>query len=122
MFHSTNELSFILKPAGRKGVGVFVTHGVAKDVLLELFFDEKPPRLFPWMTLEDDKALREYALRYGVETEEGVWCSPNFSDMAIGWYLNHSSKPNAHHDADSNYFASRDIKAGEEITIDYRKL
>ena len=45
----------------------------------------------------------------------------SFGHMHVGWYLNHSDEPNAHH-ARFRYFASRDIDADEEITIDYRDL
>jgi SET domain-containing protein len=45
----------------------------------------------------------------------------SFSHMHVGWYLNHSDQPNAHHER-FKYFASRDIDANEEITIDYRDL
>jgi len=51
-----------------------------------------------------------------------VYMPANFGAMAVGWYLNHSDSPNAHHDAGYKYFASRDIAAGEEITINYYEL
>ncbi len=41
--------------------------------------------------------------------------------MEIGWYVNHSNTPNAHH-LNYKYYALRDIKAGEEIVIDYNTL
>ena len=39
----------------------------------------------------------------------------------VGWYLNHSFTPNAYQEQ-YQYFAARDIEAGEEITINYRTL
>ncbi len=42
--------------------------------------------------------------------------------MPIGWYLNHAKVPNASRDKSYRWYASRDIKAGEEITIDYNSL
>jgi SET domain-containing protein len=41
--------------------------------------------------------------------------------MEVGWFLNHSDKPNAYHE-NYEYYALRDIKEGEEITIDYNSL
>ena len=41
--------------------------------------------------------------------------------MSVIRYLNHSKTPNAYH-KNYNYYALRDIKAGEEITIDYNTL
>jgi SET domain-containing protein len=42
--------------------------------------------------------------------------------MSVGWYLNDSSSPNLAHDAEYNYFAARDIRAGEELLIRYDDL
>lgn len=50
----------------------------------------------------------------------GMWHSPrDFGNLEPVWLLNHSDIPNARRDG-PNYYASRDIAAGEEITIDYR--
>ena len=45
----------------------------------------------------------------------------DFGQMEIGWYINHSGTPNAHH-VDYKYFASCNIAEGSEITIDYNTL
>ncbi|MFW0837647.1 MAG: SET domain-containing protein-lysine N-methyltransferase [Candidatus Komeilibacteria bacterium] len=42
--------------------------------------------------------------------------------MHLGWYLNHSKTPTAYPDDDYKWYTVRDIKAGEEITIDYNLL
>jgi len=42
--------------------------------------------------------------------------------MEIGWHMNHSATPNAHRNTEYDFFALRDIRGGEEITIDYRAL
>jgi len=41
--------------------------------------------------------------------------------MEFGWFLNHSKKPNAYH-KNYEYYALNNIKAGEEITVDYNTL
>jgi hypothetical protein len=66
--------------------------------------------------------LAAFSRRFGLEYEEGCWVPPDFGCMEIGWYLNHSDTPNAYHDGSYEYFAGRNIAAGEEITIDYRTL
>ena len=48
-------------------------------------------------------------------------CPKDFGCMEIGWYLNHSKTPNAYH-RNYEYYALRDIKTGEEITVDYNTL
>ena len=53
---------------------------------------------------------------------EELVCPEDFGCMPAGWYLNHSSKGfNAVH-KNFDWFADRDILAGEEILIDYNAL
>ena len=61
-------------------------------------------------------------IQYCLDRGDTLICPKDFGCMEIGWYLNHSKTPNAYHDDDYNYYASNDIKAGEEITIDYNLL
>jgi len=46
-------------------------------------------------------------------------CPTNFNKLTLAWYLNHSNSPNV--DCNENYmfYANRDIKIGEELTVDY---
>jgi hypothetical protein len=119
-YAATGEFSFILKPSKLSGVGVFCTHGIARGTRLALFPDLKP-RYFSNARLERDPRLQAFCRVYGVEVEGGSVVAHSFSHMHVGWYLNHSDEPNAHHER-FKYFASRDIDANEEITIDYRDL
>ncbi len=52
---------------------------------------------------------------------KGIYdCPKSFDAMGQSWYLNHSDTPNCY--MDKNYehlYAIRNIKAGEELTIDY---
>ncbi len=48
-------------------------------------------------------------------------CPGDFGRMELGWYLNHSRQPNVFH-KNYHYYTSRDIKKGEELTIDYNSL
>ena len=43
----------------------------------------------------------------------------SFNDMTSAWYLNHSKHPNMAADGDYRFYALRDIKSGEELTVDY---
>jgi uncharacterized protein len=117
----TDEFSFILRPSPNDGVGVFCTHGIRKGSRLRLFpgpeqrciSDENP---------EKDTLQKRFCHWYGIKDKDGCHVPHDFGCMEIGWYLNHSGAPNAHHDEHYDYFASRDITAGEEITIDYHTL
>ena len=115
-YDTTDELSFVLKPSKLSGVGVFCTHGIAKGTRLALFPNLKP-RYVSNARLERDPRLRAFCQVYGVDVGGGSVVARSFSHMHVGWYLNHSDEPNAHHER-FRYFASRDIDANEEITID----
>ncbi len=117
----TDELSFLIRPSPRDGVGVFCTHGIRKGARLRLF-PGPGPRFVPHDTSAGEPLLAAFSRRFGLEYEEGCWVPPDFGCMEIGWYLNHSDTPNAYHDGSYEYFAGRNIAAGEEITIDYRTL
>ncbi|HEX5430176.1 MAG TPA: SET domain-containing protein [Patescibacteria group bacterium] len=119
MASETNEFSFLLKPA-KYGIGVFAVHDIAKGTQLRMFENEEG---LSAESLARDKAsvpdqFRGYCLDWG----DKLICPPDFSQMSIGWYLNHSQNPNAVRNADYKWFALQDIKAGEEITIDYNTL
>ncbi len=113
----TCELSFMLKVStvSGAGVGVFALHDIARGVWLELF-----PRGYTSRKLragELPEALRGYC----TVKPNGILAAPRrFNRMSIGWYLNHSSSPNAEWDDElGGYVAARDIAAGEELFIDY---
>jgi hypothetical protein len=119
-YDRTDEFSFILKPSGLSGIGVFCTHGIAKGTRLALF-PSLQHRYFSNEELRRDPRLKLFCQVYGVETGRGSVVARDFGHMQIGWYLNHSDQPNTHHER-FKYYASRDIEANEEITIDYRDL
>ena len=117
----TTELSFMLCPSPHDGVGVFCTHGIRKGTFLRLF-PGPDPRLVTTANMTGNQVLAVFSRHYGLETKEGCYVPHDFGYMEIGWYLNHSAEPNTFRDKDSRYFASQDIAAGEEITIDYETI
>ncbi len=112
-FHTkTDEYSFMLKPSPIQGIGVFTMHNIGKGTYLRLFPEPRSRRF---------KKVKMPFVKYCVR-KRGMYIAPlDFARMAVGWYLNNSTKPNAYH-RNYRYCALRDIKKGEEITIDYRKL
>lgn len=118
MMNETNEFSFLLKPSTipNSGVGVFAAHDISNGTKLALFDYEYKSRVMK----EED--LKEPFIHYCVAQEDGTWrCPRAFNRMEAGWYLNHSTEPNAINKSDA-YYATRDIKSGEEILIDYNNL
>lgn len=117
--NKTTEFSFILKPSDY-GVGVFATHDIARGTHLRLFGDEETFGLRSIIRPKKDVPVlfQEYCVDRGDE----LACPQDFGRMHVGWYLNHSSNPNTFRDDDFKWYASRDIKSGEEILIDYNSL
>ena len=46
-------------------------------------------------------------------------CPKNFNQLTPSWYLNDSKNPNVACDKNYNFYALRDIRKGEELTVDY---
>ncbi|MFO0825122.1 MAG: SET domain-containing protein [Gemmataceae bacterium] len=117
-------LYFRLKPSTipGAGVGVFATADIARGTVLTGLFASDDVQRLSWeefAALEVPAEVKEhFATRYEVE----CFVPRHFNRMSVGWYLNDSDSPNLAHDADYNYFALRDIKAGEELFIRYDDL
>lgn len=119
MENKTTEFSFILKPS-EHGVGVFANEDIKKNTHLRLFGDKEAIDLRSLIRKKKDvpSVFRGYCMDRG----DDLVCPADFGHMQIGWYLNHSTSPNTYPDNDYKWYASRDIKTGEEITIDYNSL
>lgn len=119
-----SEFSFMLKPSTFGGVGVFATHDIqAGTHLFSQNFEIRTMKV-----KEVPFALLQYCIYI---SDEQCLCPERFDRMEIGWYINHSSTPNiAKKSAVSRaeavrdikkrtIYAIQDIKAGDEILIDY---
>ncbi len=116
---STNEFSFILKPS-EHGVGVFATQDIKQGTHLRLFGDNEVVNL---KALEREKeSVPEFYQEHCLNRGDKLICPQDFGHMHIGWYLNHSNNYNAIPDEVYEWYASRDIKSGEEILVDYNTL
>ena len=116
---STGEFSFMLKPS-MHGVGVFAVHDIKKGAHLRLFGDGETIDLRS--IARPTEKVPEVFKEYCVDSGDTLICPQDFGHMHIGWYLNHSKNPNAMRDKDYKWYAFTDIKAGEEISIDYNLL
>jgi SET domain-containing protein len=114
-----NEFSFILGPSSiiDAGIGVFATRDIATGSRLDLF----PPGYISRRRHESEIDLQ--FIKYCDAEEDGYWRTPDdFSRMEVGWYLNHSFEPNATCKEADEFYALRDIAAGDEVLIDYNEL
>ena len=111
---------FVLRPSPIQGVGVFTTRDIAEGEHLRLW-QEEDWRFVPDAAAARDPEMVELGETYCVRDEGGFWCPADFHRMSIGWYMNHSDRPNVRTSRELNYhyYAARDIAAGEEIVCDY---
>lgn len=110
-----SEFSFILKPSPIGGIGVFATHDIPSGK--RIFSGEFTRRKMKTKDLPLE--FRKYVIFIN---DEECFCPERFDRMEIGWYINHSDTPNITEISDKHLVALRDIKAGEEILLDYNEL
>lgn len=114
MNNQTSEFSFILKPS-KYGIGVFAAHDINEGTYLKMFGNEEV------RIIERDE-IPETFHGYCIGNGNKLTCPMDFSAMHVGWYMNHSKDNfNAKHQ-NFKWYASRNIKEGEEILIDYNSL
>jgi len=119
MQNKTTEFSFILRSSNH-GVGVFAIQDIKEKTYLRLFGNE-PEIRDGGSNIRKKEDVPEILQQYCIFRKDYLICPRDFGHMSFGWYINHSKTPNAYHH-NYLYYALRDIKAGEEITIDYNSL
>lgn len=125
------ELSFntrvMLRPSPIEGVGVFAVCDIPKGCR-DIFSAPDPGDEWISITKEELAVLPPHA-RFLVENyclyDETHYFVPGhgFKKMDLALFINHSDEPNILSIDDGYYFeATRDIKAGEELVIDYGSI
>ena len=69
--------------------------------------------------LPKNKALRRLYDDFSIIKKKLYGCPTSFNRLTPAWFLNESEKPNVRCDENYDFFAIRDISAGEELTVDY---
>lgn len=109
-----------VKNRGRGGRGVFAVTDIAKDSMIEICPVIKVPR--DEIFKDDGKTeLSAYAFNFGEYKSNSKYAA-----VALGYgsLYNHSNNPNADFEYDYDgdrilFYTLRDIKANEEIMVDY---
>jgi hypothetical protein len=109
----------------KSGVGVFAIRPIPKGTAL---FENDNEEMV-WI-LEKDRPTGSPELRklyedFAVVRAGRYGCPPSFNRLTMAWFLNEpkrGDRPNVGCDAQSyDFFALRNIKTGEELTVDYSK-
>lgn len=111
---ATGEFSFYLAPSKIHGVGVFAAHSFEIGDELKLFYETSIPRR--------KATIPRRFQNYCVYFFRANWSPRCFGRMSVGWYLNHSKRPNVRYDANRDkFYAAQFIPIEEELTVDYLK-
>jgi hypothetical protein len=103
----------------RHGVGVIAIRDIPQGTLLFAGDDGATVRV-PVAEVEviKEDAIRQMYLDFCPEVD-GAFVAPfNFNQLTMGWYINHSDRPNVAVEQ-SHFFATLPIRAGEELTTNY---
>ena len=57
---------------------------------------------------------------FGMVWGDKLAVPPSLNMLSVGWYVNHSDRPNVEAGDDGRFRALRRIRKGEELTADYR--
>ena len=66
------------------------------------------------------KAMRALYEDFGMVSGSQIGVPPSLNMLSVGWYVNHSDRPNVEAGDDGRFRALRRIRKGEELTADYR--
>jgi hypothetical protein len=108
-----------IRPSKHHGVGVFAIRHIKAGAKL---FDGDDEEMI-WINEGRIRQLPKWSKRlyadFAVIKDGKYGCPTTFNRLTIGWYLNESRAPNVRCDDQYDFFAARDIKGGEELTVDY---
>lgn len=65
-------------------------------------------------------ALRALYEDFGMVDGRRLGVPPSLNRISVGWYVNHADRPNLVAGDDGRFRAVRSIRAGDELTADYR--
>ena len=113
------------------GVGVFAIMNIKKGA--PLFQKDNEEMLWVDETTAKSDRQKNPAIRSlyrdfpvykkGVHGKDGKFgCPANFNRLTVSWYINEpkrSGQPNVRCNENYDFYALKDIKAGEELTVDY---
>ena len=108
-----------LGPSPIHGVGVFAIKDISKGTYI--FPDDNDELVWIHKDMLRDLSAEERRLYDDFCIIRGnlYGCPQSFSRLTPTWYFNECSTPNVAADKTYRFYALRDIKKGEELTVDY---
>lgn len=107
----------------KNGVGVFAIRSIKKgtnifstDTAKMVPVDGKQIKRLP---KEIKKLYEDFCVIKKKKNGKTYLCPRNFNVLTVAWYINDSDDPNVRCDKYYDFFALRNIRAGEELTAEY---
>ena len=108
-----------LQPSRIHGVGVFAIRDIPKGTYVFRGDDEEMVWIRDSTTKRLDSETKRLYHDFCVARNGKFGCPTSFNMLTPAWYLNHSRKANMAADENYDFYATRRIKKGEELTVDY---
>jgi hypothetical protein len=102
------------------GVGVLAIRDIPRDTRLFRGEDERVVWVHVTRIRRLPVELRRLYTDFGMAWGQRIGVPRTLNMLSVGWYLNHSARPNTRCDEDGRFYALRRIRKGEELTADYR--
>jgi hypothetical protein len=101
------------------GIGVFALSEIPKDY--PLFGPRGKNYFIRWEELSDtSNNVLDYIRYICHSNKDGFFIDGFLDQIDLSFYVNHSDAPNLIHDENADvYFAARNIRVGEELTLFY---
>jgi uncharacterized protein len=107
-------------PSRVHGVGVLAIRDIPAGTLVFRGEDERAVWVRRSTVRKLPRAVRALYEDFGMVDGARLGVPANLNRLSVGWYVNHSEQPNLVAGDDGRFRALRRIRAGEELTADYR--
>jgi len=102
------------------GVGVLAICDIPRGTWLFRGEDERVVWVRRGRIRRLSEELQKLYTDFGMAWGDRIGVPRTLNMLSVGWYLNHSPRPNTRCDEDGRFYAVRRIRKGEELTADYR--
>ena len=111
-----------LKPSPIHGIGVFAIRHIPKGT--NIFKDDNSEMIWIDKNEANRKSgeIKKLFDDFCVLHKGKYGCPKGFNNLTVSWYLNQPPRghePNVECKNEYDFFAARDIEAGEELTVEY---
>ncbi|MBI2407354.1 MAG: SET domain-containing protein [Gemmatimonadetes bacterium] len=102
------------------GVGVLAIRDIPAGVLVFAGESERVRWVSRAYVRRLPKATRALYEDFGMVAGNMIGVPSSLNMLSVGWYVNHSERPNVEAGDDGRFRTLRRIRKGEELTADYR--